>query len=863
MARTPELPQGQLNPVAKPVSTFLNFEAERPAAPGQPSQLGSPKLVNIVQRGGGANVRGFNSFQQLAESLKVATGAVDAGLQLYASNEYLSGKNEVLKAAHLANTQMLNAGEEYAKDNREVARANPVAGVLMDEANPFRRAGRMNQGSILLQKEIPAAFRQLWREQGDRLVQLDSASPEINKALAEATLKATGKYPIDEFSPGFQENVVPMINKYQEWFRDKQSTGRNDFLKATQADLIRKELFSLLWNGTTGTQEQQMTLLTRAGGILHERTKDLGIPGDVPKIKGEALVQLAQQLQQFEQFPEYRQKAYRLRQLLGAIPVNQQGELAASQYGIELASGQDKLAQIYRREQEAADKQGLRDFETKYGQTLMALPRNSPDYNRELSNALADPAFSNLPLSERVKSLQAMQKAETIFATGQIDYGAIRELRQTVEGQFGANFNEAKAREAFNQIQFPDGAEEEAIKQANDFEALLKRKRDQTSIPRGEVTSAITDATKEQLVTRYPDLQSVATKGGDVMAHIQNGDEAKQRASTAYQSQLQKYVYEYVSKAAAQQGAPISDPAQRTQLIQEAIEKFNGNKAVMDQIFITPEQLKKQRQPEQKTGTKPAVMPTYRVGSLTTIPTERIEQWKDHALLNADDTERLLLQALNGQQLPAPFRNAAIRAGTTWGQLLLKQADLQGEGFRGKPTDAQRRQILNMGNQSKSFQDGFATASPGNGPLSIATNLLLNVLTGSAPAQAAVIQRPQGPTYSSGGRYVATAPRGYSADRMTQTLHGLVGQPGYDANHGVRNDHVHHGSPDQRTALALANFMKANGVPVSEFAQSGKVAPVHKDPGHYTGMSMDFPVPVSRHQKVLNLIDLFYAQRRR
>lgn len=863
MARTPELPQGQLVPVAKPVSTFLNFEAERPAAPTQPSMMGSPKLVNIIQRGGGANVRGFNSFQQLAESLKVATSATDAGLQLYASNEYLSGKNEVLRAAHLANTQMLNAGVEYAKDNREVARDNPVAGVLMDEANPFRRAGRMNQGSVLLQKEIPATFRQLWRERGDELVQLDAASPELNRALAEATVRATSKYPIDEFSPGFQENVVPAINKYHEWFRDKHSTGRTAFLKATQADLIRKELFTLLWNGQSGSQEEQMSLLTRAGDVLHERTKDLGIPGDVPKIKGEALVQLAQQLQQFEQFPEYRQKAARLRRLIGAIPVNQQGELAASQYGIELASGQDKLAQIYRREQEANDKQGLRDFETKYAESLMALPRNSPEYNKALSDALTDPAFKFLPLSERVKSLQGMQKAESIFATGQVDYGAIRDLRQQVEGQFGDNFNEAKARERFNQIRFPDGAEEEAIKQANDFEALLKRKREQMAIPRGEVTSAITDATKEQLVTRYPDLQAVATRGGDVMAHIQNGDEAKQRASTAYQSQLQAYVYRYVSNAAAQQGAPISDPAQRTRLIGEAIDKFNANKAVMDQIFITPEQLKKQRQPEPKPGMKKAVMPTFRVGALANVPAERIKDWKNNALINADDTERLLLQALNGQQLPVPFRNAAIRAGTTWGQLLLKQADLQGEGFRARPTDAQRRQILNMSNQSKSFQDGFATASPGNGPLSIATNLLLNVLTGSAPAQAAVMPRPKGPTYSSGGRYVATNPRGYSADRMTQTLHGIVGQPGYDANHGVGNDHVHHGAPDQRTALALANFMKANGIPVTEFKQWGSVAPVHKDPGHYSGMSMDFPVAVKDHPKVLKLIDLFYAQRSR
>jgi len=100
-----------------------------------------------------------------------------------------------------------------------------------------------------------------------------------------------------------------------------------------------------------------------------------------------------------------------------------------------------------------------------------------------------------------------------------------------------------------------------------------------------------------------------------------------------------------------------------------------------------------------------------------------------------------------------------------------------------------------------------------------------------------------------------------SADGMTQTLHGLKGRNGYDKNHGVGNDHVHHGAPDRQTALALANFLTDKKIPIGEFAQWGDVSSVHQDPGHYGGMSFDIPVGVEEHARVLALIDSFYRSR--
>ena len=111
---------------------------------------------------------------------------------------------------------------------------------------------------------------------------------------------------------------------------------------------------------------------------------------------------------------------------------------------------------------------------------------------------------------------------------------------------------------------------------------------------------------------------------------------------------------------------------------------------------------------------------------------------------------------------------------------------------------------------------------------------------------------------STGSNYVATTGYGYSADRKTQTLHGIQGRSGYDANHGVGNDHVHHGASDQATALALARFLKSRGWPITEFKPWTRVGG-HQDPGHFDGRSFDIPVPTARHQAVLDDINLFYS----
>jgi len=136
-------------------------------------------------------------------------------------------------------------------------------------------------------------------------------------------------------------------------------------------------------------------------------------------------------------------------------------------------------------------------------------------------------------------------------------------------------------------------------------------------------------------------------------------------------------------------------------------------------------------------GRKPAQVQMFSPGALNSVPEERIKQWKAVPLLNADNTQSLLLDVMNGKSLPAPFRRAAIRAGTTPEQLLLQQVDFYPNAAF-QPTPAQRKAILSKGNISMGVQQSIQGAAPAPlfGPLSAASNAMVNMLTGTAPAYA-------------------------------------------------------------------------------------------------------------------------------
>ena len=220
MAAPQRLGNGQLTPSARPVSNFLQFKTDGdPAQPTRQSSLGQVRGVNMIQRQADRSIQGVNPIAELTEALKPLTELYDYGAELYASDQYKRGQNEVLQAAANINRDTVAKSFAYAAENREVSAVNPVAGVLMDEANPFRRAGRINQASQYVSSIAEQQFRGRWAATAGNLAQLDPMDPAVLATQSRITSDLANAFGLDEFSPDFQQYVIPEVNKGWEWFQ--------------------------------------------------------------------------------------------------------------------------------------------------------------------------------------------------------------------------------------------------------------------------------------------------------------------------------------------------------------------------------------------------------------------------------------------------------------------------------------------------------------------------------------------------------------------------------------------------------------------------------------------------------------------
>jgi len=746
-----ELSKGQLAPAAKPVSSFLTFQSANPAAPMRPEMLGNVSGVNVIQRGSNMNVQGVNSVAELAAALKPLTQLADAGLELYAGHEYKKGRNEVLQASALVNRQALQAGDQYAADNRALARENPVAAMMMDRVNPFRQAGRQNQASQLVAQEAPRVFRQLWRDKADTLAPLDPANPELDRVRAGAVTQLAQKFGLDEFSPGFQDYAIPVINREWEQFQTQHLAARTGYLKDTQHVLMRGQLYSSLlgWDSRNTTREQ---LVTNLGAIVEANAKQMGLPAEVDGMKRTGITGLVQQLQMLAGDPSSPMsgKAREMLGIVSQIPVGIAGPdgkplTAGEAYGMDLLKGQDELSQIQRRQRDSAQQDLGLTFEQTYGQQFATLTPGSPGSQALIQQAMNDPRFQGLPFTKKQELLVNMGSMNEKFTGLQVPKAGLEDWFQQQEDNFGSDWNERAARNQFNSLQagIPVSATEER-KQARDrFEELVRRRRNETesNYNTSLINRNITDTIKAQLSQRYPDITEAAMQGvTNIDGLMAYGDSARKAATQRATSALNRQIYADLGAATAANKGKLSVDQQQV-VIDKAIQRVTGDKERMLQLMPPIKSLGGQpKGPDGKPvppppGKKPAQVQTFTPGTLNSVPEERIKQWQSVPLLKADDTQSLLLDAMNGKSLPAPFRRAAIRAGTTPEQLLLQQADFY-PGAAFTPTPAQRKAILRQGSKAEGLRQSVAGGIPVFGPLSATSQMIGNMLMGVQPAYA-------------------------------------------------------------------------------------------------------------------------------
>lgn len=776
------LGQGRLLPAAKPVGSFITpaqIEAQRPAAPSR--LQASNYAIGLQATAAKPNVAGYNPGEQLGEALSkfstTLTTTLQGGLELYASDQYQKGQNEVAKAMALAERQMDQSSVEYADANKQLARVDPISALAMDQTNPFRYAGRQKALSQIAAGEIGGALMQSYRQSAGDLALLDPGDPRINEVKAQAVNQIIQKFGLDTSKSGFAESFLPALNRGWERVTAQQIEDRNAYLKDTVwrgAGVAIGQLFrQYRQEGKDLGQAAQM-----AGALLDQEARRLGLPGEATDMKQKAITLARQSLLNAGETDAARA-------LLG-IPVGPADETgyrqtAAQMYQLDLMEDDDKYGEIRRRAQDR-ELEPVRDaLEAEVGAIGLQV-EDGPQKLQALQAIINDPRFQALPLGERLEIIgKANKLGEEILGQGfsqEAGPSFIAELDR--EFGFGSQRDFAAAEARLEEIlqQVPQEDRGRIRQQFADW------KNRQQKQPWDLINPAIANKIKANLAQHYPDLGVAALRGiNNIEGILQWGDAASKESAARQLAGYRTHVLTRLDEERTRLGRDLSD-SEALGVINKALAEY-GTKDQDARDYMFPKVpgapgSRPQAQPTPPPGRKPSPVQ----GTAPTLMDNmadrqsRLQQWKNQPLLTMDATRDLTLDVLNGGSFPAAFRRAAKDAGTTPEQLLIRQLDFYPNGL--KLNTQQRNQILKQGNQAQALDNNRQQ----RGNIDVAAlvrsagSWMLDAALGIQPAMARNSDLDLIRRYSGGGG----APSNYqSRDPRGQALIAMAARNGWDA----------------------------------------------------------------------------------
>jgi len=235
MAQVRQLQQGQLNPQAQPVSTFVQQTRKDTIKAARPELLGQTSQIQTIATGGSNMVQGENSFRTLANDLKnfnpqLLKTAETAGLK-YVDWRMDVGEAMAMEQVQLGLAQIDESFEvaqnERAAANRKVSAADPQAGWLMRTLDPYQQMG-YERGKVKLAGQqialgLPGFVNQMASKIDD-----ETGRPYVDYEAPDLGMKGLQKLQrlyqkgieqeagINSSSPGYQKYFAPRLLKVQE-----------------------------------------------------------------------------------------------------------------------------------------------------------------------------------------------------------------------------------------------------------------------------------------------------------------------------------------------------------------------------------------------------------------------------------------------------------------------------------------------------------------------------------------------------------------------------------------------------------------------------------------------------------------------
>ena len=229
MADPKRLPEGQVNPGAKPVSAFVNPGSIQVAAPTKFPGVPQPKGVRAVSTGGTTYVQGYNQAKQLAEALvpftnQVMQTATTAGLK-YVSYKIEEGERKAWEAEAQATAALMKADEATevaektaAQDNRKLSKKDPQAALLANELNPYTKIGIQRGRAKIAAAEVPLGMRAFVSQSADKIDFNDGTNglKGLQGIRAQYVNSVFQKHGLTKSGPGVDKYLMPAIEKTSE-----------------------------------------------------------------------------------------------------------------------------------------------------------------------------------------------------------------------------------------------------------------------------------------------------------------------------------------------------------------------------------------------------------------------------------------------------------------------------------------------------------------------------------------------------------------------------------------------------------------------------------------------------------------------
>lgn len=749
MAKQQRIDPGKITPSAKPVEAFTR-PSPKDVAPASPlRQFSSPKGINIIQRGNVQNVQGYNSFDQLAEAVGKLIPAMDAGMKMYASNEYEKGKNQLQRAFDNINREQVFKGIEYAAVNREVEKQDAIAGIQMDELNYYRRAGVLNQASTITAQFVKPMFNHAWATEGSKLASLDHGHQDVLKTKARVTTALMNIFGIDESAPGFTTKVVPEINKEFANFQEKHFQANLKLKKYTKEYQTAYGLEQIMLNNQVGPNYENLDLLKeKVHGFIEQALLEAGLGADgLPMIK-RSILSTAKNLQLRSKDDPRAIKALSLLSLMpaghglkpGGDGTEDMRYLIGDIFGEELEVDRSKVEESFHKLRTEEQKTGYAIFEETFGNDLW---NAIVDGNTEEINKLTDEIYKNDKLAP---NFDRKQRADFIK---EINESALNERERVVKLEndpewdkwynkwsltAGNAWNPEQANKEFLAFYERVPSTKYKIELNKQKKALFKSQIEDKNkaYDNAEMNKRIKDEIKVITERFYPELMKrILSEGGDqdVLDFMVNNDlseaEGIRNITTKITSGVLNEIDDRLQKIGP--GGSISKQ-QVANIVREVTDNITANEQIMKRILPGSFDLD-----PPKEGQNVIVEGKY--GFNVSPRDEDLSNLETQPVYSIDAIKRIYeRQADKPGNYNYHFRDAGRRYNKiSPEQLLLIHLNHYKDNPKVKdwfPDEDELRNLEILGNQAQGMTEGIITAAPGPTALAQTSRLLENVLFG-------------------------------------------------------------------------------------------------------------------------------------